>query len=64
MQLGITYALAHKTGLCYSNLMKKEKASVSVRITKKTHKDLKIFAAKKLTTIDGAIQILLKQGGY
>lgn len=44
--------------------MKKEKATVSVRITKKVHKELKVFAAKKLTTIDGAIQILLKQGGY
>lgn len=44
--------------------MKKQKAEVSVRITRKTHVKLKVFAASKLTTIDGAMQILLKQGGY
>lgn len=42
----------------------KPKLTSSLRMKKSTHALLKVFAAKKLTTIDGAIQILLKQGGY
>lgn len=44
--------------------MKKEKAIISVRLTKSVHKELKVFAAKKLTNLGNAIKILLKQGGY
>ena len=41
--------------------MKKQKATKSVRVTPRTYSLIKLFAAKHLTTIDGAVQILLHE---
>ncbi len=57
----ITVANAYR--LCYKEHMK-ETATKAVRIYPSNYKKLKMFAAKKLTNLNGAVTILLKQGGY